>query len=77
MPNLCIVTDPSYNKIKLMNQVDKDLTSRGIFPLIKENNLQAKNYLHATPKKQHVRSDSTALCQALSTIKMNPYEKQL
>lgn len=44
-----------------MNQEDKDLTSRGILPLIKENNLQAKNYLHATPKKQHVRSESTAL----------------
>ena len=60
-----------------MNQEDKDLTSRGILPLIKENNLQAKNYLHATPKKQHVRSDSTALSQALSNVKINPYEKQL
>lgn len=65
------------NKIKLMNQEDKDLTSRGILPFIKDNNLLPKKYLHATPKKTQSRNDSLALSQALSTIKANPYEKQL
>lgn len=76
MLNQYLVTDPGINnKIKLMNQEEKDLTPRGILPIIKENNLHTKNYLLATPKKPQVRSDSLSLSVTPLTLRANPYEK--